>query len=411
MSSTYSTTTTTVASTIQTLWKKKLLRDIQSELILPRFGDNESEPVGSGNTRRFNRFLWPAKVTTAKTSGTLLKGDASAIKALTTNYIDFTMEIWESGFGFDEDVNIQSFLTNDKKRQVVVQQYVRSMEYQLAKKLAQNCMWWNIGKAAAYQILGVPDTVNAANTSFSDTSQTTRADDYWNDSMCCFYNPAGGAYGEAVLVTDYDDAGGADGNRMFSVAPTNTMTTSSQFIISSKGDLSSSNKMTTSGMLDVAAIHEHCRTPRFDGNVLRGIMDSTQHRDLHDDTNWKAYVQYDRSNVVSRYQPLQWFDQQWLIGDDCVYRSDTDNTENEAGDVHSALIFGREAYGVHGYGVGQDAFHVEWYVVDKADSYNITLSQTYLAWKTHFASGVKNATFITALNTGGAGLGFAKLGA
>ncbi len=399
-----STTSTTVASTIQTLWKKKLLYDIQSELVLPRFGDNESEPVGSGDTRRFNRMLWPARKSTAKTAGTMLPGDDSSVKGLTSNYIDFSMEIWEDAFAFDEDVNIQSFLTNDKKRQIIAQQYVRTMEYQLAKKLAQNCMWWNIGKAAAYQAFGVPDSV-ASDNSYFDDATFTQADDYWNNSMVCFYNPAGGAYGEAVLVTDFQST-----NDRFLVAPTNTMTTSSYFIVSSKGDITSSNKMTTTGMLDVAAIHEFVRTPRFDGNVLRGIMDSTQHRDLHDDSNWKAYVQYDRSDEVKRYRPLQWFDQQWLIGDDCIYRTDTSNTEDESGDVHSALIFGREAFGVHGYGVGNDPFHVEWHVIDKADSYNTTLSKTFLSWKAKFASGVKNATFIIALNTGGAGLGFTKLG-
>lgn len=392
------TTTTTYASTIQTLWRKKLLALMEPRLVLHRWAMTEGVPSGH-NTIRSNRVLRLPKITTAKTPGTLVAmGDGTA-KALTSNYLDFTLEIWEGATEINEDVDITSFVGSSKNREMLADQAARSHEYQLMKKLCSQGMWWRIDGDATYQQFGA--VTSAASTYIRNTGALAEADNFWIGAQVAIYNPNGPGYDEAHTATDSDQS-----DTEITVAFTNTPSTDSRYAVSSKTGTLATDVLTTSALADVAMWHEHVHTPRFEGGFLRGVMASQQHRDLHKDSDWKAYVQYDRSGVVQNYRPLRWFDIQLLVADE-VYRTDADNTENQDdGAVFSCPIFGKDSYAAFKYGHDSGMFSMEWYPIEKPDSYNMTMSRKALAWKSKWAGGVLRATNCLILNTGATAYGF-----
>ena len=393
------TNTTTYASTIQTLWRKQLLAIMEPKLVLHRWAFTEGVPSGH-NTIRSNRILRLPKITTAKTPGTrVAMGDGTA-KALTSNYLDFTMEIWEGVTEINEDIDITSFVASSKNREMLADQAARTHEYQLMKRICQQGQWRRIDNDATYQQFGAITSATA--TYIRNTGALAEADDFWLGAQIGIYNPNGPGYDEAHTAT-----GSTQADTEITVAFTNTATTDSRYALCSKTAIVATDVLTTSALADCAMWHEHVHTPRFDGGFLRGVMSSQQHRDLHKDTDWKAYVQYDRSGVVQNYRPLRWFDCQLLVADE-VYRTDADNTENQsAGAVHSLPLFGKDCYAAFKYGHDSGMFSMEWYPIETPDSYNMTMSAKALAWKSKWAGGVLRSTSALVLNTGATDYGFA----
>lgn len=398
MASTYGTSITTYSSAIETIWKKEILDIAEGYLVIDRWAVSEGIPMKGGNTMRVNRILRPAKKTTAKTPGTLVQADSSTIKKLTANYKDFTIEIFEDSFQFDEDVNIVSFISDKKNQHVIANQFARSHENLLIKKLHDGGMWWRIdGKATNYMALGTVTTAHTG-TLFTDTGLTEAAG-IWDNAQVCFYHPQYDGYDEAATVTNWDES-----NDQITLSLDNSPGVGAMFIITNKTDIAASDKMTTVGLLNVSGLHEGLETPKFNGNTIRAIMNASQHRDLHDDAEWKTYVQYDRSKIVENYTPARWFDIETLIGSE-VIRTDVSNSESSSGAAHACPIFGKDSYVVFRYGHGSGLFNVEWLVVDGPDSYNVTASVNLISWKSKWTGGVLRATSMINLITGGTGTG------
>ncbi len=398
MASTYGTSLTSYSSAIQTIWKKELLDVAEGYLVIDRWAVSEGIPMKGGNTMRVNRILRPAKKTTAKTPGTLVQADSSTIKKLTSNYKDFTLEIYEDSFQFDEDVDIVSFVSDKKNQKVIANQFARSHENLLMKKLHDQGMWWNVpGKAANEMELGAVTTAYNG-TLFVDTGKS-EADNTWQNAQVCFYHPQYDGYDEAATATASSQSATS-----ITVPFTNSPGVGAQYLVTTKSNLVAGDKMTTTGLLNVSGVHEGLETPKFNGNTFRAVMNAHQHRDIHDDSEWKTFVQYDRSKIVENYVPARWFDIETLIGSETI-RTDTSNTESTSGAVHACPIFGSDSYAVFRYGHGSGMFNVEWLIVDGPDSYNVTASVKLLSWKSKWTGGVLRATSMINLLTGATGTG------
>lgn len=401
-------TNTTFSSAIETIWKKEIIPVAEGMMVLSNWGVSEGVPVNGGNTIRVNRVLRPSKVTAAKTPGTQVKLGDAGIRALTTNYRDFTLELWSSSFGINEDTDIVSFITLPKNQKTIANQMARTHEYQIQKRMAQEGLNWDVDtNAGADQKFGnVTADITATSTTFSTT--LTDATGYWNKAVICFYNPESGAYDDAAYVTSFTN-NTTYGTFVLSRAINVPTATTSKFIVTRRTGLGVADLVTVSDISDVAFVHEHLETPRFPGGVLRGVLSAQQHRDLRSDTGWQTFVQYDRSKTVENYLPGRWCDIEFLVGSE-VYRSDVDGTENQAtGLVHSGLIFGADSYATFRYGSGVGNFSSEWMIVDKPDSYNIDLAQKFLTWKTKWTGGVLRGTSVVAMNSGVTAYGFANI--
>jgi len=398
------TTSTTAADVIKTIFREKLLEYAQGRLLLHRFAVPEGIPVGDGKTIQFARFLRPAKVTATKTHGTLVAAGDAAIIGLTANKKKFSLETVEGTFELDEDVVLTAWPNNKQYQEIYANHMARSVEYWLMNKLVNQSMWWRIDKLAASQVFGTCGASTTA-TVFHDANRT-EADAFWDAAMLSIYNPEGPAYGESGPVSNWLTAGDSG-----TIAFTNAPTTASKYELCRLTGLSATDVITVAGLAELAYRHEHLETPTLQGGSLAVLINSFQHADIHTDSDWKAYVQYDRSREVENWKPLRWFGFDIYVGSE-ILRFDADGTANPtAGVVHAALSFGRNAFASHNFGQkGGHLHNVEWIPVVDADAANLTKSRQWESWKKNCAGGVLNSSFVQCLMTGATDQGFESLG-
>lgn len=393
-----STTSTTVASAIQTKWMAKLLTRMKPRLIWTRFGD--VNPVGKGiNTVKYNWLLDTAKVTSSSSAGTALKIGDSALAAFTTNYRDITMQIWEKFWSINDNVDVNSFLTNDDYMDSIVDNYERTLDYQVLKALVNESFWVRQDGDATYQVRG---TVDSATASTVVDAALTQADDHWNGGMFTVYNRTAPGFDTGALVTDF-----VASTDTLSVALTNTPTSASRYNLVTREGIVAGDKLIIDNLLNAAYYHDHLGNPKLPGGKWLTIIDSIQHRDLHDDTEYAAYIQNDRSELSKDYQDLvPWYDQVLKVTDE-PYRTDANGTENQASGVcHHAITLGADAYAIQpyeGWG-GTGVYNSKMIMVTEADSYNVNEAVRTIGWKAMVGMGTKRATRIVTTITGGTAL-------
>lgn len=398
------TTSTTAADVIKTIFREELLRVAQGQLLLHRFAVPEGIPVGDGKTIQFARFLRPAKTTSQKTAGTLVAHDDGSIIGLTANKKNFSLEIVEGTFELDEDVVLTAWPSSAQYQKIYANHMARSVEYWLMNHLVSEAMWWRIDKDATAQVFGTCDTGSSA-TVFKDAVRT-EADAFWDKAQLSIYNPEGAAYGESSQVTSWLTASDSG-----TVALTNALTTASKYQLCKLTALAAADKLTVAALAELAFRHEHLETPAVAGGSIPVLINSFQHADIHTDSDWKAYVQYDRSREVENWKALRWFGFDIYVGSE-ILRYDADGTQNlTSGVVHAALSFGRDSFASHNFGAkGGHLQNVEWIPVKDADSTNLTKSRQWESWKKNCAGGVLNSSFCQCLMTGATDQGFESLG-
>ena len=398
------TTSTTAADVIKTIFREELLRMAQGQLLLHRFAVPEGIPVGDGKTIKFARFLRPAKKTTLKTPGTLVPAGDAGIIGLTANKKLFSLEIVEGTFELDEDVVLTAFPNSQQYQKIYANHMARSVEYWLMNHLVSEALWWRIDKDGTAQVFGTCGA-NSTATLFHDANRT-EADAYWDKAQLSIYNPEGPAYGESSQVTSWLTASDSG-----TIALDNALTTASKYQLCRLTGLAAGDKITVAALAELAFRHEHLETPSLQGGSYAVLINSFQHADLHTDTDWKAYVQYDRSREVENWKPLRWFGLDFYIGSE-ILRYDADGTQNlTSGVVHAALSFGADAFASHNFGLkGGHLQNVEWIPVKDADAANLTKSRQWESWKKNCAGGVLNSAFVQCLMTGATDQGFESLG-
>jgi hypothetical protein len=378
-------------------------------MVLTKFANTKRINKGAGDTVRVNRILRPSKQTSEATMGTLI-APASA-KNLATNHRDFWLENWGDTFGFNEDVDVTSWIQEKDNRSTIANQMVQSLEYQIGKKMCTQGMRWRIDKDSDYQKSATVTTGHA--TAPVATGLNEGTDDFWKGGYMTVTNAAGPNYDISFLLSGFTHATDTMTtviNNVGSIGtntPPQSFTTSSSFLITVGTGLAATDKLTTTALMDVTARHELLQTEKFPGGMLRAILHSAQKRDLHDDTVFQNSAIYDKSERFERYALGQWFDLEFLIASE-LYREDTDGTENQStGLVYVAPIFGKNSYSIFTFANpgGDGKFAVEFYVVDKPDSQNLRNSAKYLSWKGFWAGGVTRATSMIGLMTGATDMG------
>jgi len=390
------TSSTTYASTIDTILKKKLLKVADGLTVFDKFADTDVVGIGAGGTVRVNRVLRPAKKTAASVAGTMITPDDT--KALYSEYKDFEMEIYQDAFSFNEDVNIQSFLSKASNRKVIAKQMARSMDYFAAKKVSTGGLRWRIDNDGTYQVQGAADAGSSKVALVDDALD--EADAFWEGGYATITSPESNGYDECSKVSAFTAS-----SDTATVDFTNALAAGSKYSLTVGTGLAATDKLTTDGLLRAVALHELLETERFENGILRMFLHAAQHADIWTDTTFKNSAIYDDSGRFEHYRIGRWWDVEFLISSE-LYREDIDGTENQStGVVHVSPIFGAHSYTIIRFGMGHGKFGVNFYDVDTPDSQNITLGKTFLGWKCYVASGVLRATSIVNLMTGATDLG------
>lgn len=382
------------SSAERTKWETALIKKAAGRLVAEKFANTKVLGRGEAGTVRMNRLLRVAKKTTADTEGTIY-GYTDG-KALQTNYIDITPSTYGDSFTFSRENRIDTFIMDEDNQNEIANQMARSQEYLVQKMIATGCMRHRIDKDGTYQKSGTVTTASSAGTALYGAGTLTEADDFWNGGYATITNPEGPGYDETSAVTDFATSGD-----VATVSFTNGLTTSSKYRIVVGTGLAASDKITTSGILDVAALHRLLETENFDGGILRCFLHAAQERDIWDDTAWANTAYYDDSGRYANYKLIRWGGNEYMVGSE-TYREDVDGTENQAsGVVYVAPIFGKNAYSVCSWNPnGSGTFGMEFIYKDQADSMDLRNSFKAISWLTRWGGVVNRATSVIGLMTG-----------
>jgi len=395
--SSYGANTTTLASAIKTKWETDLLAKAEGMLVANKFAVSKVMGRGAGGTLRINRLLRPANVTSADTEGYLYDYDDA--KQLTSNYLDLTPESWGDSFGFTAEGGIQSFIKDSDNQHEIAGQMARSLEYQLMKTMCTGCLRHLIDKDATMQVSGTADSGDT--TSLIDDA-LTQSDDAWNGGFLTIVNPGGPNYDTTRQVVNFTAS--SDDVDFTGRAFNHAMTDESKYRMSVGTNLTSSDILTITGLLDCAALHRKLETPKFSGGVYRAFIDAAQERDLNDDSTFTTSASYDNSQRYENYRLGRWLDIEFFVGSE-IYRESVAGVEGiGTGAVYVAPIFGPKSYAAVRWGQGQGDFGVKFHYVDEADSGNLRNNMSWISWSSRHARGVLRATSIIGLMTGATSL-------
>jgi len=400
MSGTYGSTTTTLSSAIATKWKRDVIDGATGRLVATQFASPDAMRRGEGGTLVYNRTLRPSLCNSAATTGTLVAGGSSGVKSLTSNKVSVTPSLFQDSFGFDDDVTIEAFFSNQQYKESIQNQMAISLDYQAQKLLSTQGMRHRIDADATYQKAVTASAGTTTTTSFSGL--LTEADDFWNGGYLSVTNPDGPNYDHpARLISDFATSGDVVTHSAFPTAST----ISSKFRVVVGTGVVATDTLTTTGLQDVLGLHDKLETEMFDDGYLRGFFDAAQHRDLLKDTVFVAAMEYDNSEYFKGYRVVRWCGLELLISSN-IYREDVDGVEyghggaGTTGVVYVSPIIGRNAYALTPWGNGAGKFAVNWYIVEGADSYNLTANQHYISWKTFWGGTVLRSTSVINLMTG-----------
>lgn len=411
MSGTYGSTTTTLSSAIATKHLRELIDIAEGRLIASKFASNQPMKRGEGGTLVYNRLLRPTLCTAAATSGTLIHGGGTTVKSLTSSKVSVTPSIFQDSFAIDDDVEIEAFITDEAQKKTIANQMAISLDYQVMKMLATQGLRHRIDKDASYQSEGIVTTGTSTTETRSATLAATYANDLFDVARMVVYSPSGMNYDHpARLCSNYVQSNGVVTHAAFPAA----CTVGTYFRITTGTGIAATDVLTTAGLLDVQAIHDKLETQLFDDGYLRGFFDSAQYRDLWNDTVFVASGEYDMSEIWKGYRLARWAGVELLISSN-VYREDVDATEfghgaaGTTGVVYVSPIFGQNAYALTPWGNGSGKFAVNWFPIDGPDSYNLTMNQKFLSWKTFWGGTVLRSTSVVDLMTGATSLSLAGL--
>lgn len=389
------TTMTNLTTANRTMWETGVLAVADGMLVADKFAKTKVIGQRAGGTYVVNRLLRVAPVTSAATFGTLVAG--SSAKALVSNKVEVTPELWQDHFGFDDDVDIKAFFTDADYQKTIGQQMANSLDKELIRTISVKCFRERVDADVEYQVSGTFSAADA--TTVTDATGlngvTTPANDYWNGGFMTITNASGPAYDEASQVTDYVTATGV-ANVIF----TNTPTAASSHRTTVGTGIVAADKITSDALIRVAGLHRKLETEKFPGGVLHGFVDAAQEADLWLDTDFINNANYDASQRYANYRLVRWLDMELLITSN-IYRETVAGAASATGVVYVAPIFGANSYCLIKWGTpGAGNYGVKFHYVLEPDSANLTLNERYVSWKTSIGKKVLRATSIIGLMTG-----------
>lgn len=390
-----STTATTYGSTIRTKHEKDLLKTAAGYLIANRFASNKMVGKGEGDTIRVNRILRPGLQITASTAGELYT-DADA-KALTSNFEEFSMEIWGDSFAFDDDVDITSYISDKDNRDVIARQMAQSLDRQIMEKICGikgGMRYRTDTTASTYQSASIQVGNTASTTLFYGSGLAGVADDYFSGGFMTITNPDGINYDITRQITAYTSVANIVATNAF--PQTHGTSASTQvgkgWFVVGTGLAGTASSVTQ--LLKIAGMHEHLQTEKYSGGVYHAFIPSAVHVDLQQDTTFIDSVVYDESFHLGTYRLGRIYDIEFLTTSQPYRESTAGVKDMGAGAIYVCPVFGKNAHTVFTFANpgGSGMFGTKFLYVDTPDVGNLRLSRRYISWKGTYAAGVTRAT-------------------
>jgi len=390
------TTMTTLDSAIQTKFVKKLLEKVKGKMAFPKFASNRKMEQGAGDTVRFNRVRRIPRQTTFN-----LSEDSTSVteQGLTTDYIEATIGFVGDSLKSTRAAQITSILQDSAYMDEVSDQITRTMEYLGLKEISRYSIKHRVDNDTTYEANA--NVTTATSTTVAVSTDLTQSDNHWGESTTKVgylvgTNPEGANYGIARLCTDFV----ASSDTLTTTAFPQNNTTDTDFHLTRGTALAATDVMTTTAIARVAGIHEVFQSKKFGGGTLRGFIDPQQMADLYNDTTFTTIMKYvEGMKQLGQYKVFRVFGVEFVVLPD-TYREDVDGTENAAGLVHNAPIFGADTYNITKWETGQDDYGVKVNFIQKPDSGNYWGLVWWLNWHAKCAIATLEACNIVTLMTG-----------
>lgn len=390
-----STNATTYGSTIRTKHETDILRTAAGYLVANRFANNKMVGKGEGDTIRVNRILRPGLQITASTAGELYT-DADA-KALTSNFEEFSMEIWGDSFAFNDDIDITSYISDKDNQDTIARQMAQSLDRQIMEKICGikgGMRYRTDATASTYQNASVQAGDTPSTTVFYGSGLAGVADDYYNGGFMTITNPSGINYDITRQITDYTSTGNVVTTNAFPQA--HGESDSAQI---GRGWFCVGTGLTGTAssvfqLLKIAGLHEHLQTEKYSGGVYHAFIPTAVHVDLQQDTTFVDSVVYDESFHLGTYRLGRIYDIEFLTTSQPYRESVAGVKDMAAGAVYVVPVFGMNAHSVFTFANpgGSGMFGTKFLYVDTPDVGNLRLSRRYISWKGTYAAGVTRAT-------------------
>lgn len=395
------TTTTTLTTAVGTKLQRDLIPIMRREDIFGRFS-KKGKMHKEGDTLKMNRTLQLPR----QTSFNLSEGaTTNTDKALSTNAIVTTVGIVGDTLAWTDLSTLITMIEQGDLTKSVADQIAATKAYLCAEELATHSLPHRVDNDSTYEVNGTADS--GSTTTMVDAARTEGTDNYWgtdatHPGICAFVAPTGTNYDIAVPVTDFAHATDTCTLETLQQA----VDTSSKYHMAIPTGIAATDKLTITALTRVAAIHQRFKTPKFQGGMFYGIIDTEQHQDLYGDTVYQTIMQYSKPSMIGNYKVIPLLDMNLVVSDDAMYRMDVDGAANAEGVVHNSLIFGRDAFKVTKWQEGKDDWGVKVHVfgIDDPDSGNKFGMKGWISWNAKAGVCVLRCTSIINLWTGATAL-------
>jgi hypothetical protein len=380
-----------VATAIATKIHKKLLDKNRGDWEWVQWGQKEGQVEHNHDTVRKNRIIRPADQTSALSEGSQYS-DLTP-KALKTEKIETTLVQMGDLFEFTDLVDLASAVYRDDIIQEVVDQYSRSLSYQIAKKAATECVRHRVDNDSTYEVNGTADS--GSTTTLVDDA-LTQSDDAWNGGFCTITAPTGTNYDVTRKVSDFV----ASSDTVTLAAFNHAIDTTSKYHMAVGTGILATDVFSIAALIRARGSVGKMKIPRFDDGVYKMPINSEIHQDLWSDSTFTNTAIYDDSKRYKSYNVGRWLDVLFPESEQ-VYREDVDGTENAAtGIVHVPVLLGKNMYDIlhwgnakgRGSGSLKRALSVNVYLIDQPDSGNPLATKWWIGWKANYALMVNRAT-------------------
>jgi hypothetical protein len=389
-----------LSSAVKTKFIKKLRDKIKGQDAFTKYASSGKMERGEGDTVTWNRLLRLARQTTYN----LVETDVSITeKEFVSNKLSASIGYMGDAVKLTTAAKQTSIIDDETYSDEVADQIIRSREYVGLKEISRYGLHHRVDNDATYEVNATVTT--ATSTTVFGSSTLTENDNHWGEDTakvgyCCGTNPEAANYDNSSLITDFDLTGGTPENKCVTLAFPQNNSTSTKFHIVRGTGIVVTDKLTCAALARVAGLGELLQWKRFPGGIYRGFIDPGQHADLMTDSTYASIVTgVEGLKELARYQVFRAYGIELTVVPD-VFREDADGTENTAGAVHSAPIFGADSYNITRWSDGEGAFGVKTNFLNKADSGNLFGFVNWIVWSSMSAVKTLNATNICVLMTG-----------
>lgn len=400
------TTTTTVAGAIRTIFEDGVNRYVMGQLKADKFANKKNVSAGAGGTVRFQRLRRPAINTTAASYGTLL-GESSA-KAITSEYYEVAPVLYQDAFGIDDGVDWNSLLLNEEFQKLIGNQAARSLNQTFHNIIGTQGLRHRADADATYEVAST--TTSAGSTTTLVDTVLTQADDFWGGGgtgntigYLTITSPESPNFDETRNVTDFVAVSDTATVAAFPLATGS----GTNYRIVSSATIAASDKLTVAGLLAVRGQLNLTETELFSGGTLKGYVHPNQMADLETDTTWQNIAIYSRPDQIDTFGMVRVYGIE-LFQDSQIRREGVGTAAGNYDGVYAANgtayvspIFGANSHSIMPWGGGGDGnFNLQFVYTDGSDSGNLVKSRRWIGWKAHYAGKVDRATSMINLVTG-----------